>query len=414
MTFLFPGFLMAAGLVSLGVVVLHFLVTQQPKSEPLPTVRFVPDLPARSTSVAIRPSDLWLLLLRVIMIMLIGAAFAQPLLKPKRQKIARLVMVDVSRDVGNLPELLDSARRYTNGASAVVLFDSTARQVPLQSVNDSLQAVAARPRSARRGQLSPALIATLRAASRAREGADSLDLVVVSPFASEERDAATSTIRALWPGRIVPVRVAVASDSVAAGRASSKQMRTQWADSGRTTMWVPRPHPDTVGAVRAGSDVLVYPFPRSWRLAAPLDSTMHVYARWVDGEPAAIESIVNGECVRSIAFSLPSAGDAILRPNFVRFRAGLNTPCGTMHDVTPLPSEFIAAFQGPVHLAPVASVKPRTAKITPLVPWLLAAALLLALFELLVRRPGGIRGISRTDEPDLADATRSSVSGRAA
>jgi hypothetical protein len=218
----------------------------------------------------------------------------------------------------------------------------------------------------------------------------------------------------LWPGRIVPVRVAVASDSVVTGQASSKHVRIQWADSGRTTMWTSRPHPDTVGAVRVGSNVLVYPFPRSWRLAVPLDSTTHVYARWVDGEPAAIESIVNNECVRSIAFSIPSAGDAILRPNFVRFRDGLSAPCDIMHDVTPLPSEFVSAFQGPANLAPVASVKPRTARITPLVPWLLAAALLLALFELLVRRSGGVRGIPRTDESDPANAARGSMSGRAA
>ena len=60
---------------------------------------------------AIRPSDLLLLLLRVDrMIMLIGAAFAQPQLKPKHQRIARLVMVDVSRAVSNIRELADSAR----------------------------------------------------------------------------------------------------------------------------------------------------------------------------------------------------------------------------------------------------------------------------------------------------------------
>jgi hypothetical protein len=414
MTFLFPGFLMAAGLVSLGVVVLHFLVTQQPKSETLPTVRFVPDVPARSTSVAIRPSDLWLLLLRVLMIMLIGAAFAQPLFKPKHQKIARLVMVDVSRAVGNMPQLLDSARQYTTGAAAVVLFDSTAHEIPLTVLSDSLRAVAARPRSIRRGLLSPALIATLRAASRVREGADSLDLVVISPFANEERDAATSTIRALWPGRLVPVHVSVADDSVAVGRASSQHVRIQWADSGATSIWASRTHTDTVAAVRAGNDVLVYPFLRRWRLAAPLDSTMHIYARWIDGEPAIIEHIVKGECVRSISFSMPSVGDAVLRPSFLRFRDGLSAQCGIVHDVTPLPPEFITTLQGPAHLASVASVKPRMTKITPMVLWLLAAALFLALLELLVRRSGGMRGRSRKDEHEPIDGSHGSMSGRTA
>src|SRR6185437_15892071 len=112
LTFLFPGFLFAAGAIALGVVALHFLVTRQPKSETLPTVRFVPDLAVRSTAIAIRPSDLWLLLLRVLMVLLIGAAFAQPQITPRHRTIARLVLVDASPDVGNIAELVDSAQRY--------------------------------------------------------------------------------------------------------------------------------------------------------------------------------------------------------------------------------------------------------------------------------------------------------------
>jgi len=118
MSFLFPGFLVAAGLVSAAVVVLHFLVTQQPRSEDLPTVRFVPDVPARSTSVAIKPSDLLLLLVRVLTIMAIGAAFAQPQLKPKHQRVSRIVMADVSRATGNIKEVAASAARYTQGVLA--------------------------------------------------------------------------------------------------------------------------------------------------------------------------------------------------------------------------------------------------------------------------------------------------------
>jgi len=351
-TFLFPGFLLAAGLVSLGVVVLHFLVTQQPRSELLPTVRFVPDMAARSTSVAIRPSDLWLLLLRVLMIMLIGAAFAQPQRKPKHQRVTRLVMVDASRAVADMAELSDSARQYTTGAGAVILFDSTAHVVPLAAVDDSLRAIASRPRSVRRGLFSPALIATLRAGARVREGTDSLDLVVVSPFANEERDAATETIRALWPGRIVPVHVTLATDSAVVKQASSRHVVVQWADSGASPFWTTRPNPDTMGAVRAGDVVLVYSFPRRWRLSGPMDSTTHVYARWVDGEPAAVERIQNGDCVRSVAFSLPTVGDAILRPTFVRFLDALKAPCGTSHDVSPMSPELLAALQGPAHSPP--------------------------------------------------------------
>lgn len=414
MTFLYPGFLTAAGLVSLGVVILHFLVTQQPRSDILPTVRFIPDMAARSTSVAIRPSDLWLLLLRVLMIMLIGAAFAQPQRKPQHKNVTRLVMVDASRAAADLAEVADSARHYTTGASAVILFDSTAHSVPIASVADSLRMIASRPHSVRHGLFSPALIATLREASRVREGADSLDLILISPFASEERDAATNTIRALWPGRIVPVRVSLASDSTLLKQSASRNVTVQWADSGTNTFWTNRPSPDTAGAVRIGEVVLVYPFARRWRLAASLDSNTHVYARWIDGEPAGIERVSNGACVRSLAFALPTAGDAILRPSFVRFLDALKTPCGVSHDMTPMPPEEVAVLQGPEHLTPVSSVKPRITKENPYIFWLLLAALVLALFELLVRRAGGIRGKAPADTESPEPEARRTTSGRAA
>lgn len=413
MTFLFPGFLIAAGAVSFGVVLLHLLVTRQPRSETLPTVRFVPDVPARSTTVAIRPSDLWLLLLRVVMIMLIGAAFAQPQLKPKHQRIAHIVVIDASRAVASPREVADSAQRYAAGANAVILFDSTAHDVSPRSVNDTLGAFRTHPRSVRRGALSPALIAALRAATRVRELADSIELVVVSPFAAEEQDAATQTVRSLWPGHIRTVRVATTSDSTLVNQATAKRVTVQWADSGAASLWAPRPHVDTVGAVRAGDAVLVYPFVRRWRLAAPLDSATRVYARWVDGEPAAVEKVSGGSCVRSIAIPMPSVGDAILRPNFVRFLRGLSDPCGVTRDLSPLPQEFITAFEGPERLAPVTAIKPRAAQVTPLVPWLLAGALFLALLELLVRRTGGVR---RTDAevPDVGDQLSRGAAGRAA
>jgi hypothetical protein len=414
MTFLAPGFLIAAGAVSLGVVVLHFLITQQPRSELLPTVRFVPDVPARSTSLAIRPSDLFLLLLRVLAIMLIGAAFAQPQLTPSHQKVARLVVVDASRSVGNMAELADSAQQYAKGAAAVVLFDSVAHEVPQQAIADSINALASRSRSVRRGSLSPALITALRAAARVRNSADSLDLIVVSPFANEERDAATSSLRALWPGHIHTVQVTTASDSTLMAGTDARVPHIQWADSGATDLWKANPHPDTVGAVRAGDAVLVYPFVRRWVPAAPLDSNTRIYARWVDGTPAALEVLNGDRCTRSLSVSMPTEGDAILRPDFERFLNDLEQPCGTAHDFAPIPAAFMTAFQGPEKLAPTSAIKPPITKMTPLVPWLLAAALLLALIELFVRYRSEVGATKRNEELASRPTTTTQKRGVAA
>ena len=104
---------------------------------------------------------------------------------------------------------------YRNG-DAVVAFDSSARLVA-GNVADTLGAL--RP-TIRRGNLSAALIAALRAGSSLRDRADSLELVIVSPFAREEFDAATDTVRKLWPGKARLVRVASPATDTAAGASS--------------------------------------------------------------------------------------------------------------------------------------------------------------------------------------------------
>lgn len=397
MTFLFPGFLLAAGAVSLGVVVLHFLITQQPKSEHLPTVRFVPDVPARSTSLAIKPSDLLLLLLRVVAIMLIGAAFAQPRLTPTHQDVARIVIVDASRSVGNVAELVDSAASYAADASAVVFVDSVAYEVEPQFVADSLQSLSNRSGSVRRSSLSPALITAMRAASRIRESADSIELVVVSPFVNESRDAATSTLRELWPGRITTVHVAAAS----LADAGALPAEIVWVDSAQSGLWSAREVEDTVGAVRAGDVVLVSRFVRKWKAAEVLDTNTRVFARWLDGEPAAFETLGAAGCVRTMALDMPTGGDVAMRPDYVRLQEKLAEPCGITRDFVPLSDDAMSEISGPVNLASAESIQPRITKMTPLVPWLLLGALVLALLELWLRRRTE-QGAERRDQ-ELAD-----------
>lgn len=382
MTFLFPGFLMAAGAVSLGVVVLHLLITQQPKSEDLPTVRFVPDVPARSTSLAIKPSDLWLLLLRIIAIMLIGAAFAQPRLTPAHQSVARIVVVDASRSVGNLQELVDSARVYTAGAAAIVFSDSVAYEVDPVSIGDSLASLAGRSTSVRRSSLTPALITAMRAGARVREQADSIEMVVISPFVGESRDAALGSVRELWPGSIRPVYVTAASG----GDAAALPAEIVWVDGTNSDLWEAREQVDTVGAVRADDVVLVSSFTRNYQLRSDLDSNSRVFARWLDGEPAGVETITPTGCVRSLALTMPSGGDVAMRPDFIRLQSKFSEPCGQNRDFTALSDDAMLEISGPAHLASVSDVNPKVTKMTPLVPWLLAAALVLALFELWYRR----------------------------
>ena len=409
MIFLAPIYLIVAGAVAAGVVALHFLSTREPDTDLLPTVRFIPKVPVQATTITLRFSDPWLLVLRVLLILLLGAALARPLIHPLSAPVARIALVDVSRVVGDGRELADSARGYVEGAAAVVLFDREAREVGA-GVMDSLEALAGGGdvRGAK-GSLSSAMIAALRTASRLRDGADSLELVVISPFAREERDAATERIRARWPGRIEVVRVGgrgpVADPSLDASAAGAPDQAVdavivEWADSTTSEFWTERESTDTIAGVRASDAVMVYPFVRRWQPALTTRSALstgdaaaraatadtRVYARWMDGAPAAFERATADGCIRSVAIPLPTEGDAILRPAFQRFLADLGDPCGEPGDPSPLSDAFLTAFAGDGPLAPASEIGRQVKRVTPAVPWILALALLVAMAEHWLRR----------------------------
>jgi hypothetical protein len=423
MTFLAPLFFYLGMALAAGALALHFIVTRQPTSSVLPTVRFVPNSTVRVTTVA-RPEDLLLLLLRVLVALLLGAAFARPILLPKRRPIARIVVADVSQAVGRIEEVRDSARALLGPQDALVGFDSTAQVVRKDVVGAARQLA----RSPRAGRLSPALVAALRTAAELRAGADSIELAIVSPFRAAEIDGATQAIRTLWPGRIRLVPVAPRADSLAppaglavrggaddgvalaaalAGLPSSdsavrivrgtvSSADSIWVAGGRRTLvrwpvdgappgWVARPHPDTAGAVIAGEAAFVVPLERRWELPASARAN-RIAARWVDGAPAAAEYAVGSGCIRDVAVPVPLRGDLVLRPSFGRFVRALVAPCGTAGVGPGLGAAELSVLAGSGPLAPRDAIAPPDTIATPLVPWLLGAALVLALLELLVRR----------------------------
>ena len=335
-----------------------------------------------------------------------------------------MVLADVSRSVGAIEAVRDSARALLGAGDVLVAFDSSARVIR-RGAADSASTLA---RSSRAGRLSPALIAGLRAASTIREGADSIELAIVSPLRAGEIDGATQAIRALWPGRIRLVHIAGAADSLAppagvqvradaddpialatlvAGlavsdsvvrvvRGAASDADSTWASGARRTLvrwpisgappgWVARTAPDTSGAVIAGEAALVTPLERRWRH----DSTnivTRVAARWVDGTPAAVERTIGSGCIRDVAIAVSSRGDLALRASFGRFVRALVAPCEAVSGGPAADGGALVALAGSGPLASHDAVRPPESVSTPLVPWLLAAAILLVLLELVVRR----------------------------
>ena len=407
------------------VLALHFIAHRRPRAVPFPTARFVPARSVRAPSRSTRPTDLPLLLLRVFALLLAGAAFARPALEGARRPLARVVALDLSASAKSVSAARDSAARYLRAGDLLVAFDSAARLIP----GDARDTLVVLDESSAPGSLSAALAAATRAAFTLGDRADSVELVLVSPFAAEEWDAASAAIRSLWRGgvRLVaterpedspglgstrpvvrasaevvddPVMVAAALLQDSAVRADVRIVRgglstadSAWArEAGHVLVhwptsapsgW-PRPEsPDSVGAVVAGSAVLVADFARA---VAPPAGDGRVVARWLDGAPAATETAVGEGCLRDVAVSFPARGDLALREGARHFVRALIAPCGGARDLAPIGESRLAVLRGGERLDAVRAPAPPERAESRATPWLLAAAALLLLVELLLRR----------------------------
>jgi hypothetical protein len=429
MTFLAPWALWVAGAVAAAVVALHFLASANPRRMMLPTTRFIPERAASATARAIRFSELPWLLLRVAIVMLAGLAFARPVLSGARRPVGRVVMVDHSRLIDR-HEAADSAAKYYARGDRLFVFDSAAyelrKRFPVADVAAERMTTAPP-----RGSISTALAAGMRAASALRGEADSVELVLISPFAAEEFDAATSAIRAAWPGRVRlvhlgapragqeqeyhevrnatlddPIRAIVAlssqldtgeikTDSIRIDRGSLASVDTTWTQYGLALVRWPaaldssgfksRAHADSAGAVMVTEGnrnvVVVSPFVRT---VSPPPG--RVLARWADGTPAATERKMMNGCVRDVAIPLPRAGDLALRESTRRLVAALAGPCEQNSDMALASDSTVASLAGTGALVATRALAARTAPPGALTIVLLAAALALLLLEPLLRR----------------------------
>jgi hypothetical protein len=411
MSWLIPSALGLAAVAAAVVVALHFIARSRPLAEPLPTARFVPERPIHARTRSLALTDLLLLLMRVVAVLLIGAAIAGPVFG-KSGRVARVILLDRSRAVANVADVRDSARSLVRANDIVLAFDTLAARVPLDSIT----------RVDAPGSLSTALAAASRAAVGLASVADSVELVLVSALAREEIDNATEKLRASWPGRIrvIPVaaiadtrtapRVEVrapTNDAVAAGlslmgvTAASGSVRvvrgaltrddSAWAAAGghvllhwpardEETGWKRREAIDAIGGVTAGDATVVARFPRLWHLEGD------AVARWSDGEPAAVEHAVGAGCIRDVGILLDDASDLALRAPFRRFAAELLVPCGGARATSPIDSTMRIALAGTATLAPAASLRDLATETSRWTPWLLALASLLLIGELAVRR----------------------------
>lgn len=384
MTWLAPWMLAGSALAGLAMAALHLIAWDRPAPAPLPTVRFVPapqEVPAARRR---RLVDRSLLLLRLLIVLLVGAAFAKPVLLPERTDARRIVLADESR----APEAVRESLRVIARPGDLVVRDSA--------------------RGA--GSLSALLVRGIRAAAVARARPDSSELFLVSPLLAESVDDATLAIRRAWPGRLHVVRVPIATGSAPPPRGMDVRgpaddpviaaARLVQAEGGRARLvrapmnandsalagnggtvvaWPSSGGVAVEGALIGRTTVAAGPFARPQTHAR----SALVVLRWPDGTPAADEEPLGGGCVRTVYAGVPE-GDVVLRARFLALLRELAGPCASRGGREAAGDSVVRALEAPVRVrAPAAA---DATEGVPLAPWLFFAAAMAVIAELAVRR----------------------------
>lgn len=234
LTFSAPAFLLAGALAALVPLALHLIRRRPPARAPLPTQRFLTPDPRTSVRVS-RPTDVLLLALRMLLLVLAGAAFSRPVWHPKAEGTSEIVLLDrgaamTSGDgwrqaVAAARQRLLSADGSPRGA--LVLVDTAAIVVPRRHVTPALfDSLASASPSAATSRYAAALRA-IPATARDLRGADSLRVTLVTrPTWGGWSDGIAPLRRAVWPGAIglvalpaAPAADSASPDSVDAGHA---------------------------------------------------------------------------------------------------------------------------------------------------------------------------------------------------
>ena len=334
MTWLAPWALVGGGLGLLGVLAAHLLTRQRPRALSLATARFLPAGVLEATTIRRTPSDRWWLLLRMLMLALLAAGLAQPVLEPRRVPVRTVLLLDRT-----LPDSVQRRARSTLASDdAVIVFDSAA---VLRTAADTAMVVASSDAS-----LSAALARLLRSRDSLARGADLLRVRVVSSFAARTIDPATPVLRALLPDSIDVTAVALESaapaprgrlvarasgddaiaatsvllgDSVApAGTVIVRDGELTAFDSaaalgGATIVYWPAAQTDSAMPMSAITiDRATWIAPIRASRATPVPPGAVPVGHWSDGTAAVWRETRGRGCVLHVRTLLPSAGDQTL------------------------------------------------------------------------------------------------------
>lgn len=218
-----PGFLLAGVAAAMVPLVLHMLARTPPDRKPLPTARFL--TPDRRTRLRLRPpAQRWLLALRMVLLVLLGAAFARPEWRPARDGDQDIVLLDAGAAMAPAWDAaVDAAAARlgpNGGGGSLVVFDSTAMifHTPTAALFDSLRA--APPTGAEADYL--AAIRGLRAAAAALDADSVTAALITRPRWGAWSPALPPVRAAAWPAALELIDPGVARTEDAARPAAAE------------------------------------------------------------------------------------------------------------------------------------------------------------------------------------------------
>lgn len=209
----YPGFLLAGATAAAAVFLLHLLARRPPDRAPLPTARFLRAKPSEAPRLRRRPTDLLLLALRMLWLLCLGAALAQPVWVRAVPGVPEVVLLDRTTTPAAWPAAVDSARRLLLGPEgeargALVLFDAAATVIsPLRLRPALFDSLLRAPPSTVLASYTAAIRAIPEAARRLGR-ADSARVSMISPLRWDGWRAGIAPLRrAAWPGaiRLIPM-----------------------------------------------------------------------------------------------------------------------------------------------------------------------------------------------------------------
>jgi len=214
-----PAFLVAGALAAQVPLLLHLIRRRPPNRSALPTTRFLADDP-RTAIRASRPTDLLLLALRVLLLLLAGAAFARPLWLPAPHGTREIVLLDRGTSAvspAGWRRGVEEARRALlapdgSARGELILFDTTAARVPAARITAALFDSLASSASPSAEASYAAALAAVPTTVRDLRGADSIRVTLLSALRwGGWRDGIGELRPAAWRGSLLVRDLGIAS-----------------------------------------------------------------------------------------------------------------------------------------------------------------------------------------------------------